>query len=605
MYTYEIYFESSYVKKESWNNLIKILSDYNGILKTFKIIIKIEDIKIRYFIKTKVRVPITFNNLKEFIFKEIEPFNMPKYDYALIKHHNMYSNIVDLINYYNIKKNEKLLCLELTFTKIYEDKIIKKINIYVLKNSFIKYIIPLSIPSYMLSVDFNVLRKYTYNKVQKYLDINKSVNMFTTDKVNSICKINAFPYLQGSFYLNTNNFDFAKHSLIIGSSGSGKSKLISLLVNNINKERYKVVVLDPHASLEKDIGALGRVIDFETKEDSINLFINNKENIASEVEIIVSLFKTLMQDTYNSKLERVLRHSIYLLIMTDSFNFKNLRKLLLDIEYRNNLIKENKFILPDSVINFFLGDYNELKTKSYSEAISPILSMLDETELVKALNEDGLDDLEKTIKENFLTIFSLDRTKLGSSMTKIIAGLIMNELMVIMEKGLINEHIIFIIDEVSTIENELIPRMLSESRKYNLSLILAGQYFNGISEKLKSSIFANTVNYFIFRVSREDAVSLSKNIDMKIIGSNNEEDKIKMLTDLNDRECIMRLSKNGLLYKAFKGKTTNYISRPRIKKEGIIKNNNNLNKNKLKFSIDDGINLNDILRKTSTGRKVI
>ena len=278
---------------------------------------------------------------------------------------------------------------------------------------------------------------------------------------------------------------------------------------------------------------------------------------------------------------------------------------MLDIEYRNNLIKENKFILQDSVINFFLGDYNELKTKSYSEAISPILSMLDETELVKALNENGLDDLEKTIKENFLTIFSLDRTKLGSSMTKIIAGLIMNELMVIMEKGLINEHIIFIIDEVSTIENELIPRMLSESRKYNLSLILAGQYFNGISEKLKSSIFANTVNYFIFRVSREDAVSLSKNIDMKIIGSNNEEDKIKMLTDLNDRECIMRLSKNGLLYKAFKGKTTNYISRPRIKKEETIKNDNNLNKNKLKFSIDDGINLNDILRKTSTGRKVI
>ena len=43
--------------------------------------------------------------------------------------------------------------------------------------------------------------------------------------------------------------------------GTGKSKLLSLLVNNIYKNpeykmKYKIVVIDPHSSLEEDIGGL-------------------------------------------------------------------------------------------------------------------------------------------------------------------------------------------------------------------------------------------------------------------------------------------------------------------------------------------------------------
>ena len=121
-----------------------------------------------------------------------------------------------------------------------------------------------------------------------------------------------------------------------------------MLINNIKKndglkQNYKVVVIDPHAALENDIGGLGKVIDFKNDMDSIDLFVNNSEDIVASTELLMDLLKSLIADQYNSKLERVLRHAIYLLLTGESFNFRNLRRVILDLEYRNELIKSLKY----------------------------------------------------------------------------------------------------------------------------------------------------------------------------------------------------------------------------------------------------------------------
>lgn len=436
--------------------------------------------------------------------------------------------------------------------------------------------------------------------------------MLNSDINNALLSIDTFPYLQEKYYLNQNNFSFDKHSIIMGSSGCGKSKFISLLINNINKnkilkQKYKVVVIDPHAALENDIGGIGKVIDFKSDLDSIDLFINNNDDVVSSTELLLDLLKSLITDQYNSKLERVLRHSIYLLLMNASFNFKNLRKLILDLEYRNGLIKKLQHNLPISIIDFFLSDFNDLKTKSYTEAISPIIGFIDEMEMLPVFNSDkNNENLSNTIHDNFLTLFSLDRTKLGNKVTKTISGLVMQQLLTIIQRQEISEHIIFIIDEVAVVENPILSRYLSETRKYNLSLVLVGQYFNQISEDLKNSIFANVVNYFIFRVSKLDANVLVDNFNMKIPLDNSKEKKIKLLTELNNRECIVRIDSNGILLPAFKAVTLDFTSIPR-KRRNFTDINPNISKDreikKQNFKIDANINLKDILISTSTSKR--
>jgi len=607
--TSEIYLTKNYVLKKEWEDLINVISNYNGLLKNWKIIIENNSNQLRYFIKSDCSLPATINGLNAFLMKNIEN-NKLYYSYlSLPLFTNTENNIIDIINYLEIKNKGTLNFIEITFKKLSKNNIKKKIVIYLTKNGNTKkYRLLLSNPTNILSVDFDNNKRYFFKSAPKYLDINKILHLLSTDINSSIFKIDTFPYLQGDFYLNQNNFSFDKHSVVLGASGTGKSKFLSLLINNIYKnsdlkQRYKIVIIDPHAALEDDIGGISRVIDFKTTFDSIDLFINNPDDVISSTELLLELFKSLIADQYNSKLERVLRHSIYVLLLDNSFNFSNLRKILLELEYRNFLIKKLKNKLPISIIEFFLTDFNDLKTKAYGEAVSPIIAFIDEMEMIPVFNnQTNEDNLRKTIYDNFLTLFSLDKTKLGDKVTKTISGLVMQQLLSLIQNHSFNEHIIFIVDEVAVIENPILCRFLAEARKYNLSLILAGQYFSQITDKLKNAIFANVINYYIFRVSKMDANILVDNFNMKIPLDDTRDKKIKMLTELNNRECILRIDSNDKLLPAFKASTISYESIPRIKKANNLEKNNVL-KTDCKFTIGNNVNLKDILLSSST-RKV-
>lgn len=608
---YEIYLVKKHVSKKEWIDLINIISKYNGFFKKWKIIVINNKNRISFFIETNCMLPATINNLDSYLLKPTKKIKVKKETYNLLSFSQLDSNIIELINYNKIKNKGTLKYLEMNFIKISENKILKRINYYLLKNHIIKkYHMFYGIPETILSVDFEVNKSYFYKTTPKYLDINKVIHLLNTDTTNALLLVDTFPYLQGDFYLNQNNFSFDKHSIIVGGSGSGKSKFISKLITNISKnsnlkQKYKVVVIDPHASLENDIGGIGKVIDFKSEEDSLDLFINSSSDIISSTELLLDLLKNLIADQYNSKLERVLRHSIHLLLKDESFNFRNLRRLILDLEYRNNLIKKLKYELPITVIDFFLSDYNDLKTKSYTEAISPIISFIDEMEMIPVFNEEkNYSNLKDTINNNFLTIFSLDRTLLGNKVTKTISGLIMQQLLTMVEKRNMDKHIIFVIDEVAVIENPILTRFLSEARKYNLSLILIGQYFNQISSSLQTSIFANVVNYFIFRVSKLDANVLVDNFNMKVPLDDTRERKIKILTELQTRECVVRIDNNGMILPAFKGYTLEHISIPRKKVKRKEININIEEKDVSKdFKINPKVSLKDILLTNSTSRK--
>ena len=184
----------------------------------------------------------------------------------------------------------------------------------------------------------------------------------------------------------------------------------------------------------------------------------------------------------------------------------------------------------------------------------------------------------------------------------------MQQILTLVQSARMNEHIIFIVDEVAVVESPILSRFLSEARKYNLSLMLAGQYFNQISDELKDSIFANVVNYYIFRVSMADAQVLVNNFDMKVPLDDTKERKVKILSELNNRECIVRIDSKDVLLPAFKARTLDYTSIPRINEEVFDLDEvkpNVIKEQEIKFDIGTSINLKDILINTSSSRKVV
>lgn len=616
---YEIFFTTDFVTEESWLMFLSYISKLNGFFRSYKIYINFEKNNVRYFIKTKQEMPTTLGNLNDFLLKRINNIEFSK---KLLKHKSLYivtnkeKSIVDILDRNESKKNRKLEWAEIKIIPYKKDNyLFSSLGIFKKNNRLIYKKFLFNLPHQFLSIDFSKHTRFLHRKdIKRYLNIEKTIGVFESDNKNGILKIDAFPYLQDDYYLNLNNYDFDKHSIVIGGSGTGKSKLLSLLVNNIYnnlnyKMKYKIIVIDPHSSLEGDIGGLNstKVIDFKKEKNSIDLFQTSRKNIVSETEILLSLFKSIMDKEYNSKLERVLRHSIFLLISVGRMNFTNLRELIINNEFRNYILKKYKEILPEPIIKFFLTDFNELKNKSHSEAISPIISFIDEMSILPTFNsKNKLENLENIIQNNFLSIISLDESSIGEKMTKTISGLVMGQIFSIMQKRHIEKHIILIIDEVAIIQNPILKRFLSESRKYNLSLILSGQYFNQINEDIQKAIFANIINYYTFRVSREDAIILSRNMQMEVAVHDSFFAKLKILSELGNRECVLRISTNGKVLPAFKARTLGVISHPRIiekdGKEEVIKDKSKQNLKK-KFLINNNINLKEIMKSQSTGRR--
>ena len=65
--TSEIYLTKKNVSKDEWLELIKTISNYNGFLRRWKIIITNDKNQISYFVETRCSLPATINNLNSFL----------------------------------------------------------------------------------------------------------------------------------------------------------------------------------------------------------------------------------------------------------------------------------------------------------------------------------------------------------------------------------------------------------------------------------------------------------------------------------------------------------------------------------------------------------
>lgn len=610
--TSEIYFCKKDISQEEWALLIHTIAHYNGIFQKWRIIVKKEQNQLRFFVQTNRTLPPTLNHLNQFLLKQVDSFSLPKsyFSFPIFEKGNY--NLIDLLNDCEIKQNGTFLYFVIQFQNLFCNRFLTCSYYYLQKfNQIQKYHFFFLLPSFFLSISFSQCTRFFYKKPPKYLDMQKVLHLLSSESKGALLEINSFSYLQGKFYLNQKHFTFDQHSFILGSSGCGKSKLIDLLISNLYSnpqlyQDYRVVVLDPHAALESDIGGMGKVIDFQRVEDSINLFVSSSEDATSATELLLDLFQSLLKDQYQSKLERVLRYALYCLLCTSCFSFSNLRKILLDLTYRNQLLRKYKDRIPERVASFFQSDFSDLKTKYYGEAISPIINFVDEMEMLPVWQKnESMCTLEDIISNQFLTIFSFDRTKLGNRITKMLSGLVMQQLFSLMQKKSISQHILLVIDEVAVIESPILTRFLSEARKYHVSCILAGQYFSQISESLKDAILANVSNYYIFRIARKDATSLIEHISMKIPLDDTREGKIDFLTKLNQRECVVRIGVNGILLPAFEGRTLDFTPIPRKKEEyskPVSKVVSNHSKS-VSFELGKEVNLKQILLQHSTDKR--
>jgi len=579
----ELFLTRDHISAEDWSKALYSIGQNVGVLREWLIIVSIQNGSLRYFVGSDRDISTLSNNL--------DGFTAQIADTAIVNPPSQTSNerflqfvtggnLLDLKERYEVKKTKSLEWATFSIRVINSERALCTAQL-IFKQPSGNYSLAkkrlFQLPSHLLAVDLAINTKYVRKKQPKYLNVQKALHVLRSDNLGALLEVETFPYLTKNYYLPLEAYDFDKHSFIIGASGSGKSKLIGLFVSRLlqnatYRQNYRVVVIDPHAALEDDLGVIDQsnIISFKSPDDGTGLFAGAETDIHAGAELSSSLFKSLLGDQFNAKLERVMRFSIYVLMTAQVMSLDNLKRFLSDVDYRKQLLDHVASFIPENIVRFFGSDFNELRTQSYNEAISPIISLVEELQLQPSLSSetDESTSLGRLISSKPLTVFSLNKVTMGEKVVKTVAGLLIQQIFLLAQARRFSEKIILVIDEVSIIQNPTLAQILAEARKYNLSVFLTQQYFGQIEKTIQDAIFANVSNYYVFRVSEEDARALEGNIAMELPkealteekerGNKETDAKVRMLTSLNTQEVIARLSADGQLLPALKARTIHF-----------------------------------------------
>ncbi len=576
-FCFELYLKTNLASKEQWQQFFTTLTAHIGYMNQCQIVMTIKEGVVRFFVVADRDLGVLSNNIEIGVLRPVkeEECAIPSSKTAerLVRYVSG-GNLLDLREKFNLKRGKELEIIVIKCRRINVEKTLSRLEFY-FKNPGGHYTVNkktmLVFPAHLLQVNFDENARYLRKEFPKYINIEKSLPILSPTNNNALLSVNTFPYFANDYYLNLQDFEFDKHSFIIGASGSGKSKFIELFVDRISKSpqkhNYKVLVIDPHASLGNDMKSIegSEIIDF-SGDSAPELFGDSaKTDVSASTELTTTLMKSLMAEQFNPKVERVLRFSLYVLFVSQSMSLNFLKRFLTEIELRNQVMQHVSGRIPPNIEQFFGTDFNEIRTTHYTEAILPIVSLVDEMQLQPGLVGESETSLAMTIQRNFLTVFSLNKVSMGEKVVKTAAGILIQQIFLLAQAKAFNEKVILIVDEVSVVQSPALSSILAEARKYNLFVVLTQQYFGQVEKSLKDAIYSNVYNYYVFRVSEEDAEGLIGNLNIDIPKEIIEEEhkkgikedvvKKRFMTELHPRECLVRVSANGQIIPVFKART--------------------------------------------------
>ncbi len=344
--------------------------------------------------------------------------------------------------------------------------------------------------------------------------------------------------------IGVDNFDIFQHTLIVGSSGVGKSKLIYIIAKAILTAYpdVHVVLVDPHGEMKKAFDKEAYIIDFK------NNYIDPLELTEEKTPLMTQLVAQIINSSIgadNRHVERILFYVTFLLTELDMLSLENISKVITDEATRMELVSRSE---SDEVKRFFDEEYNDIEMKFYNQAILPILNFISEYNLYVG-GEKKKENLLDIIKKYRLVVVTFDPKFFGKRMIKFFASAISNQMYVYAITEQLDKPTIYILDEFPRVEARMIKDMLAETRKFNLLVYLSCQYLGQLSKEVRDSVISNIRNIISFKVNREDAALLSSIMEIKVeeyfkksrSQTEIEEAKREMFIRLHQRQVIARL----------------------------------------------------------------
>lgn len=376
----------------------------------------------------------------------------------------------------------------------------------------------------------------------------------------------------GTTNFHNQNFTFGikrgdrrRHLYVVGKSGTGKSKLLELLINEDIRAGHGVGVLDPHGDLVDAVikyvpkHRIEDVLLFNPADIDYPVAFNPLEQVPPEYRVrvtigFIEIFNKIFGSNWTPRLEHVLRYTTLALLDSPNTTVLSILKMLSDKNYRQKIVAR----IDDSVVkNFWVNEFAAWSEKFDNEAIMPILNKVGQfvsTSLIRNIIGQTLNkvDLRKIIDEGKILFCRLSKGFLGEENTQLLGAMFVTKIhqaamgRTDMPEDQRRDFYLYV-DEFQYFATDTFGEILSEARKYHLNLTMAHQYMGQLSDFVRKTAFGNVGTILNFRVGAEDAVLLENEYSPIF--------KVRDIINLGIRELYIKMSIDGEMRDAFSART--------------------------------------------------
>ncbi len=370
--------------------------------------------------------------------------------------------------------------------------------------------------------------------------------------------------------------DRLRHLYVIGQTGTGKSGFLRTLIKQDIDRGAGVCFIDPHGSDVEEVLAnipehrLQDVIYFDPADTRAVLGLNMleydprfPEQKTFVVNELFSIFKKLYSNSPESMgpaFEQYFRNAT-MLVMEDPATGNTLldiSRVLADARYREVKLSRSK----NPVVNQF---WREIATKAQGDAalgnIVPYITnkfdIFTANDIMRPIiaQQTSAIRMREIMDNRKILLVNLSKGKLGDINANLIGMILVGKtLMAALSRvdALASDlpHFYLYIDEFQNITTDSISAILSEARKYKLSLNIAHQFIAQLDEGIRDAVFGNVGSMAIFRVGYEDAEKLEP--QFKPVFDTQD------IMNIENRHAYVRMLAHGVPQKPFSIKTLDY-----------------------------------------------
>ncbi len=325
-----------------------------------------------------------------------------------------------------------------------------------------------------------------------------------------------------------------RHLHLIGQTGTGKSSALLLLMARHLADGDGMALLDPHGDLAEQILSFvprrraHELVYLNPADLERPIGFNVLETIPPDLRavtadgIVAACIHIWGETSVGPRSQQVLRNALRALMDAPSATLLCVPRLLTHDGYRESILRT---VQDPVVLAYWRNEFAVYDDRRRSEVTSPILNKLDALLSVPALRNiiaqpKSSIDLRRMMDEGRILIANLAKGAIGEGASHLLGALLVTSLARaalsrVDTAASARRPFHLCVDEFQSFANHSFALIMSEARKYALSLTLAHQYLHQLPDGLKHALLGNTGTFISFRVGVEDAALLAQHIGLE------------------------------------------------------------------------------------------